>query len=625
MAKTFAQYLIDKALPQGMAITKQVDKKYLGELLTEVARKHNSEYSDVVMKLKKLGDILSTLEPVTMGIDEISVPNKAERDAAVKKYTPLIEKEKDHDKQNKYMMEFQAKLKELNMKDTKDDASTMVRSALAKNELQLMKLRVSPGVVMGNNGKIVPIVFPKSYAEGADPLQWWLGAAESRRNLAQTSVSTAKPGELLKVMSNVLNSAVVSKDDCGSEQGIILATKDDDILNRYLAKDTKQFKRNTLITSDVQQELLKAGVASILVRSPQTCQCQGGTVCQKCMGLRNGTGKPWNIGDNAGLVTAGMIGEPLTQMTISSKHATALAKENKGLTGESGFRQFIESPKQYPNRKILCELYGVIEYIRPAPQGGQNIFIRTTRRVPDRYVVHAIPDKDRKLWYSYHVPPNLKIADGIEKGMEVYPGLTLSTGVDNMQDVARLRNLGTARSVAAQNMYEIYKNTGMKLDRRHFELLSRNANMYVTLEKVPNGFGYNTGETVEYNKLKNMVTRMPKETVPVAKALGLVLAEGVLDLTVGTEVDAQIQQYLRQNNIDSVRIVRGLEVSCNAVPMTRVVNKSNDWVAAMNHRYLKDQMKDAAALGKRSNIHGHNPITAYAYGAEMSAGSEGKY
>ncbi len=625
MAKTFAQYLIDKALPQGMRITRQVDKKYLGELLTDVARNHNGEYAEVVMKLKRLGDLFSTLEPVTMGMDEISVPNKKERDAAVRQFTPLIEDEKDPEKRNRAMMEFQARLKELNMKGTSDDASVMVRSALAKNELQLMKLRTSPGVVMGQDGKIVPIVFPKSYAEGTDPLQWWLGAAESRRNLAQTSVATAKPGEMLKVMSNVLNSAVVSKDDCGTEQGIVLAAKDDDVLSRYLAKDTGRFKRNTLITSDVQQEMLRAGISSILVRSPQTCQCQGGTVCAKCMGLRNGTGKPWNIGDNAGLVTAGMLGEPLTQMTISSKHATAIAKEETGLSNEAGFRQFVESPKQYPNRKILCELYGVIEFVRPAPQGGQFIQIRTTRKVPDRYIQHAMQDKDRKTWYSYHVPPNLKLAEGVVKGAEVWPGMELSTGVDNMQDVARLRNLGAARSVASQNMYDIYKNTGMKLDRRHFELLSRNAHMYVTLEKVPDGFGYGTGETIEYNKLKNMVARMPKETVPVDKALGCVLAEGVLDATIGTEIDAQILQYLKKNNIASVKIVHGLEVSCSAVPLTRVVNKSSDWVAAMNHRYLKDQMRDAAATGKRSNIHGYNPITAYAYGAEMRAGSDGRY
>ena len=625
MAKTFAQYLIDSCLPSGMAIEKPMDKSYMSKVLTEVARKHEAEYDRVVTQLKRLGDRLATLDAVTMGMDEISVPNKKERDAVIKKYTPLIENEKDHHKQTRAMMELQARLKELNMKGTTDDATKMVRSAMGNKEGQLMKLRTSPGVVMGTDGKIVPIVFPKSYAQGLDPVQFWLGAAEARKNIAEGQVNTAKPGELLKIMTNILAPAVVSKDDCGTSQGILLALKDEDISGRYLARKTGGYERNTLVTPEIQQDLLKKGLTSALVRSPQTCQCQGGSVCKKCMGIRNGTGKPWEIGDNAGTVSAGMMGEPLNQMALSSKHATAMAKEVTGLEGEPGFRQFVESPKQYPNRKVLCEVYGVIEFIIPAPQGGKYIRIRETRRVPDRYIVHAMPDKDNKRWWVYHIPPNLQLVEGLARGTEVYPGMELSTGIDNLQDIARLRNLGAARSAAAQNMYDIFKNTGTKLDRRHFELLSRNMNMYVRIEKIPSGFGYNTGETIEYNKLKNMIARMPKEQVPTSKALGLVLAEGVLDLTAGTEIDAQVLKYLQKNDVQQVSIVRGLEVSAAAVPMSRVVNRSGDWVAAMNHRYLKTQLIDAASTGKKSNIHGYNPVTAYAYGTEMGMGAEGKY
>lgn len=72
-------------------------------------------------------------------------------------------------------------------------------------------------------------------------------------------------------------------------------------------------------------------------------------------------------------------------------------------------------------------------------------------------------------------------------------------------------------------------------------------------------------------------------------------------------------------------IVNGLEIEAATMPMTRVVNQSQDWVAAMNHRYLKDQIKDAAGFGKKSDIHGFNPITAYAYGTEIGHGPEGRY
>ncbi|MBP3730907.1 MAG: hypothetical protein J6I40_05495 [Mailhella sp.] len=99
----------------------------------------------------------------------------------------------------------------------------------------------------------------------------------------------------------------------------------------------------------------------------------------------------------------------------------------------------------------------------------------------------------------------------------------------------------------------------------------------------------------------------------------------MLDLTVGTEIVAQVQAYLVKNKVDSVRVVRGLEICANAVPMTRMVNKSDDFITAMNHRYLKDQLQTAASKGKRSNIHGFTLITSYAYGTEMTMGDEGKY
>ena len=92
-----------------------------------------------------------------------------------------------------------------------------------------------------------------------------------------------------------------------------------------------------------------------------------------------------------------------------------------------------------------------------------------------------------------------------------------------------------------------------------------------------------------------------------------------------TEIDANMQKYLQDNSVTAVQTVRDLEISAAVVPRTRVVNQSSDFIAALNHRYLKDQLRDAAAYGKKSNIHGYNPITAYAYGVEMRNSPDGKY
>ena len=627
---TFAEYLINHVLPSDIRVTTQLDKKSTEKLLIEVARKHPDDYDRVVTGLKKLGDTWSTYDPVTMGIEEISTPNKEKRDAIVRKYQAQLEKDlKTGDKNTmlRNLEAFQGELAKNDLDGTKDDASTMVRSALTSNKYQLMKLRTSPGVVSDNDGNIVPIIFPKSYAEGVDPIHFWLGAMESRKNIATGQVNTAKPGEMSKIISNVLNSAVVSRRDCGTKQGLAFPPRDDAIVGRYLARDVPQcgLKRNDKITSDVQQELLRKQVREVIVRSPQTCEAPDGSVCQLCMGMRNSTEKDYEIGDAAGLITSGNIGEPLTQMALSAKHSTSLAGVHEGLRGEPGFRKLVEMPKNYSNRKVLCEVLGTIVRIRPAPQGGQIITIRQTRPVPERYIVYAMPTPNIKQHWDYHIPPTVKIAKGIKEGVEVYPGMELSTGIDNLKDVARLRNLGFTRSVAAENMYQVYKHTGQTMDRRHFELLARAAHPYVRIVRAPASASFVPGEVVTYEDFVREANKLPKLRTSVVNALGKVLGTGVLDLTVGTEIDAQVQRYLTEHDVRTVETISGLEVAPETLPLSRVVNQRKDWISALGHRYLKNQLIDAATYGKKSNIHGYNPITAYAYGAEMRQGADGTY
>ncbi len=251
MPETFAQYLINRILPPDIRVTKQVDKNVYSDVLTRVARLHPEQYDRVVSDLKRLADNLSTTEALTIGLDEIDVPNREKRDAIIRKYQAIVAKDRessDVDRLNQHLSDFQHELAKNDLDGTKDDASVMVRSALTGKKGQLMKMRTTPGVVADPRGGVVPEIFPKSYAQGVDPLHFWLGAAESRKNIAEGAVNTAKPGEMLKVLENVMASAVISTEDCGTGQGILLSTRDDDTIDRYLARDTGRFKRNDLIT-----------------------------------------------------------------------------------------------------------------------------------------------------------------------------------------------------------------------------------------------------------------------------------------------------------------------------------------------------------------------------------------
>lgn len=163
------------------------------------------------------------------------------------------------------------------------------------------------------------------------------------------------------------------------------------------------------------------------------------------------------------------------------------------------------------------------------------------------------------------------------------------------------------------------------MDRRHFELLARNANAYVKVVKAPRSSGLLPGDTISYQELVEKTKTLPYRTVNTDAALGMVLAQGILDLTVGTEIDERIRQYLKQNMVNEVCVAQDLEIEAVMTPMTRIVNRSSDWLSSMNHRYLKEQVRDAASLGKKSDIHGYNPVAAYAYGTELGHGQGGTY
>ena len=56
-----------------------------------------------------------------------------------------------------------------------------------------------------------------------------------------------------------------------------------------------------------------------------------------------------------------------------------------------------------------------------------------------------------------------------------------------------------------------------------------------------------------------------------------------------------------------------------------LINNTEDFIAGLNHRFLQQQIKDAAGYGKRSNIHGYSPISSYAYGTELGQDEAGRY
>src|SRR5699024_4951700 len=111
--------------------------------------------------------------------------------------------------------------------------------------------------------------------------------------------------------------------DTTNENGVLVMADDVETsaYSRVLATDVKEADGNVVakagedVGSTKLNELVKAGITDIRVRSVLTCDSAVGT-CAKCYGRSMATGKVVDIGEAVGIIAAQSIGKPGTQLTM---------------------------------------------------------------------------------------------------------------------------------------------------------------------------------------------------------------------------------------------------------------------------------------------------------------------
>jgi len=175
-------------------------------------------------------------------------------------------------------------------------------------------------------------------------------------------------------------------------------------------------------------------------------------------------------------------------------------------------------------------------------------------------------------------------------------------------------------------MYQIYKRTGVDMDRRHLELLSRSMLNQVRIEKAPEAFPFKRGEVVNYNSLSTAINKLNAKTTNIDDAEGLTLTENIHAITAGTELSQKIIEQLKREGVKEVKVTGSVQTSAIFSPMTRSLNTmEGKWISKLNHRYISTALRDAAAYNESEDIHGYSPIASYAYGSEFGYGNDGKY
>ena len=201
---------------------------------------------------------------------------------------------------------------------------------------QIRQLAGMRGLLAKPDGSIIETPVTSNFREGLTAQEYFISTHGARKGLADTALKTANSGYLTRRLVDVAQDLVVSEEDCGTENGIlmrpiidggqVLVPLGDRVLGRTVAVDvTSQdgkevlLKKGTLIDEDIVDTLDEKNIYEIKVRSAIHCETIHG-ICSMCYGRDLGRGHKVDIGESVGIVAAQSIGEPGTQLTMRTFH-----------------------------------------------------------------------------------------------------------------------------------------------------------------------------------------------------------------------------------------------------------------------------------------------------------------
>ena len=485
---TLGRVLFNETLPMGYRyINYEVRKGQLSGIVNDLAERYPKvALAATLDALKEAGFHWATWSGVTIGMEDVISPPR--KWAILERY----EKEADRiDKQYQRGLmtseERRSELIELWSKATNEVAKEletslpqenplwrMIHSGARGNLLQLRQIAAIRGLVANPKGEIIPRPIKSSYREGLSVLEYFISTHGARKGLADTALRTADSGYLTRRLVDVSQDVIIREDDCGTDRAIPMqiATRLDTgelIVHehaetgahaRTLAEDAGGVSKGVDLNSIIVDQLVKAGVETVRVRSVLTCESKLG-VCAACYGRSLPTGKLVDVGEAVGIIAAQSIGEPGTQLTMRTFHTGGVAGED--ITQGLPRVQEIFEARVPKGKAPIAETAGRIRI--EVGDRSKKIII-----VPDDGSDEIVHDK-----ISNRVRMEVHDGDHVEVGQR------LTVGTIDPHELLRVLGPRAVQVHLTNEVQEVYRSQGVMIHDKHIEIIIRQMLKRVTI------------------------------------------------------------------------------------------------------------------------------------------------
>ncbi|MEK7129044.1 MAG: DNA-directed RNA polymerase subunit beta' [Patescibacteria group bacterium] len=478
--------LFNSILPDDLSyINEEMNVKKLANLVDDLIMHYGIDATPPILdKIKDFGYRYVTVSGVTWGIDDVKVsPKKKDIVERGKRQAEEVKEQwgegllSEDERFRKTIEIWQGVKNEIEkiVPETLDKNGSvydMVNSGARGSITQVGQMSGMKGLIINTAGRTIDFPVVPSYKEGLSPLEYFITTHGARKGMADTALNTAKAGYLTRRLVDVAQDALITKEDCGTKEGIkvkkesvsgISVPISKNIKGRVLAEGVKDeeggilYKRGHLITKDDAIKIENAGVQEVFVRSALTCKTAYG-ICRLCYGLDLGRNKLVALGEAVGIIAAQAIGEPGTQLTMRTFHAGGVA----GIDITMGLPRVEEIfEKRAPkNPAIVAHSSGVVSEVKDS---GKEKIIKILEDAGEGKKV----GKEVEYTALFRRQPLVKIGDRVARGD------LLTDGSAEIGEIFKYAGKEAAEEYIIKEVNRVYELNGASISRKHIEVIVR--------------------------------------------------------------------------------------------------------------------------------------------------------
>ena len=540
---TVGRLLFNSILPRDYPfINSEINRDKISLIVDDLIERYGIEnIPTIIDKIKAFGFKYATHSGITWGIDDVMIPegkkdiilkSKEKADAIIEHFNSgLISKDERLRQTIEIWHGAKAELEKL-MPGTlprNGSVSDMVLSKARGSMSNITQMAGMKGLITNTAGETIEFPILSCSKEGLTPLEYFITTHGARKGLTDTALNTAKSGYLTRKMFVVAQDTIITEEDCGTKEGVVIdknaiygmeVSIAKHIKGRFLSENvsskdgTVLFKKDYLLTKKEAQQIEDSGVSKVHVRSPLSCKTLNG-ICVKCYGIDLGKNKVVELGEAVGTIAGQAIGEPGTQLTMRTFHAGGAASLSGDIvSGLPRVEELFEKRKP-KNPAVVCGVSGTISDIK---LNEKEKIIIITPNIEDR-----IKNKDR---IEYSISLNRMIL--VKIGDEVKKGDIITDGSADIDELFKYAGKDKTIDYIIHEINKPYELQGETVSRKHIETIVRQ--MFARKRiKNPGDTIFSVGDVVELAFLSEENSRVKAENLEEAKAEGVVM--GITDVS----------------------------------------------------------------------------------------------